>query len=214
LYPPLRKGRLGGDDCTKKLPTPCLQIINSLLCGHPLLRLPFPRGGYQLAFPLLLYMELAGVCAQAPEYPPLRKGRLGGDDCTKRLPTACLQIINSLLYGHPLLRLPFPRGGYQLAFPLIVPYLSLPTVNLPAAEKILCYSVFYPQQPSSRKPSAAEKILCYSVFNPPQQQKKYFVTLSLIPRSSRKNTLLCCLFYLPPVQQIITARHGDASQAP
>jgi hypothetical protein len=158
--------------------------------------------------------EIADNIHKTNLYPPLRKGRLGGDDCTKRLPTACLQIINSLLYGHPLLRLPFPRGGYQLAFPLIVPYLSLPTVNLPAAEKILCYSVFYPQQPSSRKPSAAEKILCYSVFNPPQQLKKHAVTLSLSPRSSRKNTLLCCLFYLPPVQQIITARHGDASQAP
>ena len=160
LYPPLGKGRLGGDDCTKKLPTPCLQIINSPLCGHPLLRLPFPRGGYQLAFPLIVpYLSLPTVNLPAAEktrcyfavvgkrqsnkvffllcvvgngqikdeetvdnahktnrYPPLRKGRLGGDDCTKKLPTPCLQIINSLLCGHPLLRLPFPRGGYQLAF--------------------------------------------------------------------------------------------------
>ena len=104
-------------------------------------------------------------------YPPLGKGRLGGDDCTKRLPAACLQITNSLLYGHPLLRLPFPRGGYQLAFPLTVPYSLLPTVNLPATKKLLCYSVFQAQK----------------------QQKIYSVTLSPKHRSSRKTTLLLCL---------------------
>jgi hypothetical protein len=48
LFPPLRKGRIGGDDNSRKLPVNFLQIINSLLRGHPLLLLPFPRGGYQL----------------------------------------------------------------------------------------------------------------------------------------------------------------------
>ena len=51
------------------------------------------------------------------------------------------EIIN-LLIGHPLLRLPFPRGGYQLPLQHIVPYSSHPTNNPPAAKKLLCYAVF------------------------------------------------------------------------
>jgi hypothetical protein len=59
--------------------------------------------------------------------------------------------------NHPLLRLPFPRGGYQYVFLQIVADLFLP----------------------SNKPIAIEKLLCYSVFKPLQQQKNYSVTLSL-----------------------------------
>ncbi|SNU10422.1 hypothetical protein SAMN06298210_102184 [Prevotellaceae bacterium KH2P17] len=105
-------------------------------------------------------------------YPPLRKGRLGGDDCTRKLPTACRQIANCLPSGHPLLRLPFPRGGYQLALQHIV------------AHSFLTY----------KHPRSSKTILCYSVFTPQQQQKKYFVTLSLHRNNSRKNTLLLCLY--------------------
>ena len=55
-------------------------------------------------------------------------------------------------------------GGYQLAFLLIVPYSSLLTVSLPAAEKLRCYAVFHPQQHAGRKVQAAKKIFCYAVF--------------------------------------------------
>jgi hypothetical protein len=48
--------------------------------NHPLLRLPFPRGGYQLAVFLHITVHYYITHMQAPEYPPLRKGRLGGDD--------------------------------------------------------------------------------------------------------------------------------------
>jgi hypothetical protein len=102
-------------------------------------------------------------------YPPLRKGRLGGDDGTKRLSTACLKMANCLLCGHPFLRLPFPRGGYQLAFLLIVPYSSLPTNNLQAAKKLLCYSVFKKELLCLYTATAAEKLRCYAAFKNYQQ---------------------------------------------
>ena len=96
-------------------------------------------------------MQLACAYAQARAYPPLRKGRLGGDDCTQRLPAYCQKIINTLPKHHPLLRLPFPRGGYQLAFQLVFNHQFLPTSNPTAAAKIRCYAVFKNKQLSSRR---------------------------------------------------------------
>jgi hypothetical protein len=88
-------------------------------------------------------------------YPPLRKGRLGGDDNTERLTMYRLMIANSLPTHHPLLRLPFSRGGYQLPFQLVFNHQIRLSSNPTAAAKILCYSVFENKQQTSRRPAAA-----------------------------------------------------------
>jgi hypothetical protein len=78
-------------------------------------------------------------------------------------------VCYCLLRGHPLLRLPFPRGGYQFVFLQTVACSFFLFSKPAAAEKILRYSVFQNQQQASIIHSPAEKLLCYSVLKPKQQ---------------------------------------------
>jgi hypothetical protein len=78
-------------------------------------------------------------------------------------------IANNLPLCHPLLRLPFPRGGYQLPFLPTVACLFLFIEGHTTAKKLLCYSVCNPQQSAHSKQQAAKKLLCYSVFKTKQQ---------------------------------------------
>jgi hypothetical protein len=73
---------------------------------------------------IAVYPLLASM--QAPVYPLLGKGRLGGDDevSSECRGIAKMRLINKVFIElqtacHPLLRLPFPRGGYWFAFQLL-----------------------------------------------------------------------------------------------